>query len=61
MNRRDFLGTNTLVLAGGTLAAPGSLTAAEPAPAIPVKVSRDIIPSREIPQECEPSRHAPYS
>ena len=31
MNRRDFLGTNALVLAGGTLAAPGNLAAAESA------------------------------
>jgi creatinine amidohydrolase len=33
MNRRDFLGTNALVLAGGTLAAPGNLAAAESDPA----------------------------
>jgi creatinine amidohydrolase len=31
MNRRDFLGTNALILAGGTLAAPGNLAAAESA------------------------------
>ena len=33
MNRRDFLRSNALVLAGGTLAAPGNLAAAESAPA----------------------------
>lgn len=37
MHRRDFLGTNAVVLASGTLAAAGKLVAAEPHPADPAQ------------------------
>jgi len=42
MNRRDFLETNALTLASGTLAASGSLAAAEPDPAEQGGVQRQL-------------------
>src|SRR3972149_101223 len=42
MKRRDFLGANALVLAGGTLAAAGHPAAAEEAPAEPGGMQKQL-------------------
>ena len=48
MNRRDFLGTNVLAAAGGSLAAAGSLEAAEAPPDEQGKTDRQLSPGVQM-------------